>query len=115
MPGGLCGNDDAGQMSAWYVFSAVGCYPVCPVSPYYIIGTPTFEEVHIGKLVIKAKDVSRKNYYIQSAIYNGKPYTRNYITHSMLTEDGVLTFQMGPEPNKTWGSRAEDCPPDLMK
>ena len=115
VPGGLCGNDDAGQMSAWYVFSAVGCYPVCPVSPYYIIGTPTFEEVHIGKLVIKAKDVSRKNYYIQSAIYNGKPYTRNYITHSMLTEDGVLTFQMGPEPNKMWGSRAEDCPPDLMK
>ena len=115
VPGGLSGNDDAGQMSAWYVLSALGFYPVCPVSPYYIIGTPTFDEAHIGRFTIKAHHVSHENIYIQSATYNGQPYTHNYITYEMLKGDGVLEFQMGPKPNTEWGSKTEDCPPDLMK
>ena len=115
VPGGLSGNDDAGQMSAWYVLSALGFYPVCPVSPYYIIGTPTFDEAHIGRFTIKAHHVSHENIYILSATYNGQPYTHNYITYEMLKGDGVLEFQMGPKPNTEWGSKTEDCPPDLMK
>lgn len=115
VPGGLSGNDDAGQMSAWYVLSALGFYPVCPVSPYYIIGTPTFDEAHIGRFTIRAHHVSHENIYIQSATYNGQPYTHNYITYEMLKGDGVLEFQMGPKPNTEWGSKTEDCPPDLMK
>ena len=115
VPGGLSGNDDAGQMSAWYVLSALGFYPVCPASPYYVIGTPTFDEARIGRFTIKANGVSPKNCYIQSATYNGKPYTRNYLTHEMLTGDGLLEFTMGANPNVDWGSKPEDCPPDLMK
>ena len=115
VPGGLSGNDDAGQMSAWYVFSTLGFYPVCPATPYYMIGTPTFPMAQIGQFVIIADQVSHDNCYIQSATWNGQPYTRNYITHDMIKKGGVLKFIMGPEPNKEWGSRPEDCPPDVMK
>ena len=115
VPGGLSGNDDAGQMSAWYMFSAMGFYPVCPASQYYVIGTPTFKKVTIGNFMIETENVSDKNFYIQSATYNGKPYTHNYITHEMVKGDGVLKFVMGPNPNKNWGSASNDCPPDLMK
>jgi predicted alpha-1,2-mannosidase len=114
-PGGISGNDDAGQMSAWYVFSALGFYPVCPSTPYYIIGTPTFSHAQIGRFVVEAENVSHDNCYIQQATWNGEPYTRNYITHDMLKEGGVLHFVMGSQPNKQWGSRPEDCPPDVMK
>ena len=114
-PGGLSGNDDAGQMSAWYVFSTLGFYPVCPATPYYIIGTPTFPQAQLGNFVILADGVSHDNCYIQSATWNGQPYTRNYITHDMIKQGGVLRFVMGPQPNKSWGSRPEDCPPDVMK
>ena len=115
VPGGLSGNDDAGQMSAWYVFSALGFYPVCPATPYYIIGTPTFPQAQIGRFVILADNVSHDNCYIQSATWNGQPYTRNYITHDMIQNGGILRFVMGPQPNKEWGSHPTDCPPDVMK
>lgn len=114
-PGGLSGNEDAGQMSAWYVFSALGFYPVCPATPYYILGTPSFARAQIGDFVVEAENVSHDNCYIQSATWNGQPYTRNYITHDMLTSGGTLRFVMGPNPNKKWGSLPEDCPPDVMK
>ena len=115
VPGGLSGNDDAGQMSAWYIFSALGFYPVCPATPYYIIGTPMFPVARIGNFFIQAENVSDENCYIQQATWNGKPYTKNYITHEMIKGGGILKFVMGPKPNKEWGSRPEDCPPDVMR
>ena len=118
-PGGLSGNDDAGQMSAWYLFAAMGFYPVCPGTPYYILASPSFPEqtLHTGKkeMRIRANNLSDKNIYIQAARLNGKPYTKNYIDHRDLTIGGLLEFDMGPEPNKSWGSRPEDCPPDVMR
>ncbi len=110
-PGGLSGNDDAGQMSAWYVFSALGFYPVCPATPYYILGTPSFRRARIGRLVIEAPQVSDDNIYIQQATWNGQPYTRSYITHEMVSQGGTLHLVMGPRPNKAWGSGAADLLP----
>lgn len=106
---GLCGNDDCGQMSAWYVFSAMGFYPVCPSRPFYDIGSPIFEEVTIhldnGKdFVIEARNTSQENKYIQQAKLNGIPLNSSRLRHSDLTAGGELIFEMGPEPNKAWGS-----------
>lgn len=119
-PGGLSGNDDAGQMSAWYVFSAMGFYPVCPGSPYYALGSPTFPFLCIrlenGKsFTMEAINASEENIYIQSAELNGKPYTQNYIHHEDIMSGGQLRFVMGNKPNKSWGSKKEDCIPNLMK
>ena len=118
-PGGLSGNDDAGQMSAWYLFSAMGFYPVCPGSPYYALGSPTFPKLSIqlenGKtFTIEAINASDENIYIQSATLNGEPYTKNYIHHDDMMTGGHFCFVMGPEPNKEWGSKVEDCIPNLM-
>lgn len=119
-PGGLSGNDDAGQMSAWYLFAAMGFYPVCPGTPYYLLAAPSFPRLTLrlenGKrFTLKAANVSEKNIYIQSVTLNGKPYTRNYLTHQDILNGGVMEFVMGPEPNREWGARPEDCPPDVMK
>ena len=119
-PGGLSGNDDAGQMSAWYVFSAMGFYPVCPGTPYYIIGSPSFPRMSIrlenGKtFTILAHNANKKNIYIQSAKLNGKEYDKNYFTHQDIIQGGTLEFQMGPNPNTNWGASALSLPPDNMK
>lgn len=119
-PGGLSGNDDAGQMSAWYMFAAMGFYPVCPGTPYYMLASPSFPSLTLNLengnvFTVKAGNASEKNIYIQSATLNGQPYTRNYITHQDILNGGVMEFVMGPEPNKEWGARPEDCPPDVMK
>ena len=108
-PGGLSGNDDAGQMSAWYIFAALGFYPVCPGTPYYMIGSPTFPKATIhfddGKeFVIEARGASSENIYIQSALLNGQPYDKNYLSHSDITGGGRFEIQMGPEPNPHWGT-----------
>ncbi|GHV48898.1 sugar hydrolase [Bacteroidia bacterium] len=102
---GLCGNDDCGQMSAWYIFSAMGFYPVCPGSDQYALGTPYFPEmkVHIGKnaaLKIKADKVSSKMRYVKSVKLNGKPYTKAYITYNDIKDGGELIFEMSSTPNK---------------
>lgn len=98
-PGGLSGNDDAGQMSAWYVFSAMGFYPVCPGMPEYVIGSPVFEEVKLnlnGKIfTLAAPDNSNTNIYIQSAEMNGKATQHTFIRHEELLEGGRLELQMG--------------------
>lgn len=117
---GLCGNEDYGQMSAWYLLSALGFYPVTPAGDYYVIGTPTFKEVSVSlangsKLVIKAPEVSMENIYIQSATFNGEPYTKSYITVEDANKGGVLEFVMGPEPNPSWGSSPEDRPVSLIR
>ena len=100
---GLCGNEDCGQMSAWYVFSAMGFYPVNPASGIYVIGSPMFEKVKIPLGGEKAFELSVKNYgqpYIQSATLNGQPLERPYITHAELMEGAKLEMVMGAEPNK---------------
>jgi hypothetical protein len=107
-PDGLIGNEDCGQMSAWYVFSAAGFYPVSPGSTTYAIGSPLFPEVRFnlenGKsFVVKAHGVSERNVYIQSATLNGKPYAKSYLEHSDLTSGGDLVFEMGAQPNLQWG------------
>jgi predicted alpha-1,2-mannosidase len=120
-PDGLCGNDDMGQMSAWYIFSAMGFYPVAPGQNVFVIGTPIFEEstldlgVYFGnrKFTVKAQGVSSTNFYIQSATLNGKTHNKSWITHEDIVKGGILIFKMGSKPNKQWGSNAEDIPPSL--
>lgn len=119
IPGGLAGNDDAGQMSAWYIFSSIGFYPVCPGSPYYIIGSPRMEKVTLNlengkRFTIVAEATGNDNRYIQQATLNGKPYTKNYLHHNDLITGGTLHLVMGDQPNKEWGSKPEDCPPVLL-
>lgn len=119
-PGGLAGNDDAGQMSAWYMFAAMGFYPVCPGTPYYMLASPSFSSVTLcpqgGRpFTIKAEGASGKNIYIQRAMLNGQPYTKNYLDHADIVEGGTLELEMGPEPNREWGSLLKDCPPDVME
>lgn len=114
-PGGLCGNNDCGQMSAWYVFSAMGFYPVCPGQPMYVFGTPLFPSASLnlenGKTFkVVAENVSDKNIYIQSATLNGKAYTKTYIQHADIINGGTLVFTMGAEPNKQWGLNKADRP-----
>jgi len=117
-PGGLSGNDDAGQMSAWYIFSAMGFYPVCPGSPTYEIGSPLFDEViiHAEKdFVIKAINNSRKNKYIQKAWISGKPLNKPWFEHNHLVKGDTLIFEMGPLPNREWGSEPDIAPPSISK
>jgi predicted alpha-1,2-mannosidase len=108
-PDGLIGNEDCGQMSAWYVFSALGFYPVNPASGIYVFGSPVFPKATIklenGKtLVVKALNLSEKNFYIQSVSLNGKPVIKTFIRHEEIMRGGELVFNMGPEPNKAWGT-----------
>jgi predicted alpha-1,2-mannosidase len=115
-PAGMIGDDDNGQMSAWFVFSAMGFYPVCPGKPQYAIGSPLFPRISIRlvngrQLVIRAKFISKRNIYIQQASFNGHSYSRNWIDHADLMKGGKLEFIMGPNPNQDWGSRISDLPP----
>jgi predicted alpha-1,2-mannosidase len=114
-PDGLCGNEDCGQMSAWYVMSALGFYPVTPGSDIYVIGTPLFEEVSISvgngkEFTVKAPKASAENTYIQSAALNGRPWTSSWIRHKDIAAGGELEFDMGPRPNTEWGSAQENVP-----
>ncbi|WP_394775663.1 GH92 family glycosyl hydrolase [Flavobacterium sp.] len=107
-PNGLSGNEDCGQMSAWYVFSSMGLYPMNPASGEYEIGSPIFEKATInlegGKtFVIEAENVSDKNFYIQSATLNGVAFDKTAITHQQIVQGGILHFVMGAQPNKNWG------------
>lgn len=117
---GLCGNDDCGQMSAWYIFSAMGFYPVCPASGQYVIGAPylPYMRVQMGSgkhLEIKAPNVSDKNRYIQQVRWNGKPYTQTYVTYQMLMQGGTLEFDMGSKPNKRLFQKPDTKPYSLSK
>ncbi len=113
-PDGLCGNDDCGQMSAWYVFSAMGFYPVCPGDNEYIIGTPLFDKVVINtggkkKFIITANKLSADNYFIKSAQFNGKEYPYSYITNSDVENGGNLVLNMNSEPGE-WGRSLKSRP-----
>jgi predicted alpha-1,2-mannosidase len=111
-PGGLIGNEDCGQMSAWYVLSALGIYPVTPASGTYTIGTPLFPRVVLtlrpplgqGTLTIEARNVSPTNLYIQSVELDGRPVTRPFLRHAdLVSGTAKLVFEMGPQPNRSWG------------
>ncbi len=113
-PDGLSGNEDCGQMSAWLVLSAMGIYPVTPGDATYAIGTPWFEKttIHLGNgntFVMKAPDVSATNFYIKTARFNGKAWSKSWLTHDMLAGGGTLEFDMEHQPG-SWGSEAMDCP-----
>ena len=119
-PDGLCGNDDCGQMSAWYVFSTIGFYPVCPSDNYYVIGTPGAEQatIHLGNgkvFRMKAMDFSAENKYIQSVTLNGKSWDKTYIPYEDVANGGELIFRMGSRPNKSWGTAADSVPPSVSK
>ena len=106
-PSGLCGNEDCGQMSSWYVFSALGFYPVDPISGRYEIGSPLFPEakLHLGNgktFTIIAHNAGEENPYIQSVHVNGKPYDKSYITHQMIMQGDTVSFEMGNQPGPVW-------------
>ena len=111
---GLGGNDDCGQMSAWYIFSALGFYPVCPGSGQFVLGAPFLPEMTLqldggATFTVKAPGVSSRNRYVRSVKLNGKPFTRRYLTREDILRGGVLEFQMGPKPR----GNARPLPADL--
>lgn len=117
---GLCGNDDCGQMSAWYIFTAMGFYPVCPGSDQYVLGAPYFPymKVRVGEgryLEIKAPKVSSKNRYVHGLRLNGKPWTKAYLTYSDLCGGGVLEFDMRPTPDKRRRFTGDERPYSLSR
>ncbi|MFC1640739.1 GH92 family glycosyl hydrolase [Patescibacteria group bacterium] len=115
-PDGLSGNEDVGQMSAWYVFSSMGFYPVNPASGIYVIGSPAVQEASIdlgggGQFTVIAENNSDLNIYVQSATLNGDSLDRSYLTHAEIMSGGELKFVMGPAPNKELWSLPENYPP----
>lgn len=113
-PDGLCGNEDCGQMSAWYIFSAMGFYPVNPANGIYILGSPAVNEASIQlpgnkKFILKALNNSKENVYIQGATFNGKPFSQSWFTHTMLMNGGELVLQMGNKPS-TFGKERNERP-----
>src|SRR5690606_5500448 len=112
-PDGLAGNDDTGQLSAWYVFSSMGFYPVRHGNGEYMIGTPLFDKVEFTHtlngspktLTIESRNRSRENIYVQSLLLNGKPYNSCHLEHcDIFSDDCSLVFTMGSTPNKNWGT-----------
>ncbi|WP_312139173.1 GH92 family glycosyl hydrolase [Sphingobacterium sp.] len=119
-PDGYCGDEDNGQTSAWYVFTAMGFYPVTPATDEYVLGSPIFDKVTISlnsgkKVIIETKNNSDQNRYIQSMKFNGKNYSKNFIKHSELMKGANLSFDMGAEPNKKRGVSRGDLPFSLSK
>ncbi len=119
-PLGICGDEDGGAMSSWYVLSAMGFYPVSPGEPAYEIGSPLFEETRItldkGKVfTITAKNVSAQNKYIQSATLNGKPWDKPWFAHADIAGGGTLALVMGPKPNPAWGNALDAAPPSMSR
>lgn len=114
-PDGYCGDEDNGQTSAWYVFSALGFYPVCPGTDEYVLGAPLFKKATLhfengNSLVIDAANNNSENMYIESLRLDGNVYTKNYLKHGDLLKGGVLKFDMGSKPNLQRGTQVEDYP-----
>lgn len=117
-PLGFCGDEDYGEMSSWYILSAMGFYTVAPGRPVYDIGSPLFEKstIDIGdgkKFTIECRNISAQNKYIQSASMNGKELNRAWFTHEELMQGGTLLLNMGPRPNKKWATDIENLPVSL--
>ncbi|MCL1636642.1 GH92 family glycosyl hydrolase [Elizabethkingia sp. HX WHF] len=114
-PDGYCGDEDNGQTSAWYVFSALGFYPVTPATNQYVLGAPLFKEatIHLEngkKIEIKAPQNSQENIYVESLKVNNQPYSKNWLNHQELMKGAVLSFDMKAQPNKERGSQEKDFP-----
>jgi len=114
-PDGYCCYEDNGQTSAWYVFSSLGFYSVCPGSNEYILGSPLFNKVSIelengNEISINAMDNSKENRYVADMELNGKKYTKNYLTHDDLMKGAIINFQMSDTPNKKRGVNESDFP-----
>ena len=119
-PKGLSGNEDCGQMSSWYIFSAMGFYPVNPMGGVYVFGTPIFDKVTIPlengrSFVIEANNLSSENKYIRSITLNGESIERTWISHHEIMAGGRLVFEMSYEPNKDLGNNPHDYPPDEVQ
>ncbi len=115
-PDGLAGNEDCGQMSAWYVLGALGFYAVDPVSATYVFGSPLVDRAELmlsdgKKLIVEARYNGSGKPYIQSVTWNGKPWTKSWISHADLAQGGTLVFEMGEKPNEHFGSAMQDRPP----
>ncbi len=114
-PDGVIGNDDCGQMSAWFILSSLGFYPVDPVSATYVLGSPLFERASVSlgngrKLVIEAPGNGPNTPYVRAVTWNGKPWTKGWIAHADLVKGGTLRFEMSDTPNRDFASRIEDRP-----
>ena len=119
-PDGYCGDEDNGQTSAWYVFSAMGFYPVCPASDQYVLGAPLFKKLTLtlenGKqVIINAPANSAQNRYVQTFNVNGKAYSPNWLSHQALMKGAVINVGMGATPNKTRGTQDKDFPFSLSE
>ncbi|HCO68931.1 MAG TPA: alpha-mannosidase [Dysgonomonas sp.] len=114
-PDGYCGDEDNGQTSAWYVFSAMGFYPVCPGTDEYILGSPLFRKMTLHlengkKVIVNAENNNQNNRYVNSMQVNGKDYSKNYLTHDMLMNGAVINYRMSDSPNKNRGTAKADFP-----
>nr|WP_321356337.1 GH92 family glycosyl hydrolase [uncultured Draconibacterium sp.] len=117
-PNSLCGNDDCGQMSAWYIFNTLGFYPVCPVNEEYVIGSPCAPAATVrlsnGSVIeMKADNYSEKNIYIQSMQLNGKEWNKTYIPFDEIKSGAKISYKMGPAPNKKWGTTNDSRPESI--
>lgn len=114
-PDGYCGDEDNGQTSAWYVFSALGFYPVCPATDQYVLGAPLFPKatLHLAgghDVVLRAPAAGPANRYLTALTVNGQPYAHNWLSYKTLQEGATLDFEMGPQPNRQRGTRPADAP-----
>jgi predicted alpha-1,2-mannosidase len=119
-PDGYCGDEDNGQTSAWYVFSAMGFYPVCPATDEYVIGSPLFKKVTVSlengkQIVLNAANNSTDNLYIQGINFNGKPHNANWFNHSALVQGATIDYNMSAQPNTARGTQPQDAPFSLSK
>ena len=119
-PDGYCGDEDNGQTSAWYVFSALGFYPVCPGTDEYVLGAPLFKKatLHLengNNLIIDAPDNNNDNMYIESLLFNGTENTKNYLKHGDILKGGVIKYNMGSQPNLQRGTQPADFPYSFSK
>ncbi|HEX3008447.1 MAG TPA: glycoside hydrolase domain-containing protein [Bacteroidales bacterium] len=117
-PNSLCGNDDCGQMSAWYIFNVLGFYPVCPVNDQFVIGSPCAKNATMnlsnGKIFeMEAVNYSEKNIYIQSVSLNGKKWDKTYVPFDEIRNGGKIIYTMGQKPNKKWGVANDSKPASI--
>ena len=119
-PDGYCGDEDNGQTSAWYVFSAMGFYPVCPGTDEYVLGSPLFKKMTLNldngkKVIINASDNNKTNRYVNSMSVNGNTYTKNFLTHDLLLNGAVIDYNMTDNPNTNRGTDDKDFPYSFSK
>lgn len=119
-PDGISGNEDCGQMSAWYIFSSMGFYPVCPGSNEYVFGTPSLKKAVISlengkQFTVIVNNLTDENLYIKSVSLNGNEINRSFIKHDEIINGGTLVYEMSDSPNKNWATSKESRPYSMSK